>query len=726
MKIVYQKTCVIWIALLILFLNVGALEAHVRLPGFYGDHMVLQQQTKLKIWGWSDPGEEITVSIGENSATGTADELGKWIVELAPMKASKTAHKMIVQGHNSVELNDILIGEVWLCSGQSNMEWTVRASANSAEEIAAADFPMIRHIKVPRVPSAVAKDDIKSTWQICSPETAANFTACGYFMARKLYKELDVPIGLVNSSWGGTRVEPWTPPIGFERVDALKSIFDSVVGRTPGHPVYTQKLSDHINATEDWLAKAKAAVDSKESIGASPAFPADMVPFTKHQDPTMLYNGMIHALVGFPIRGAIWYQGESNHQEGMLYFEKKKALINGWRELWKQGDFPFYFVQIAPFQYGNEDPTILAEFWEAQAAVTELPNTGMVVINDIATLNDIHPPNKQDVGMRLANLALKNDYGKSDVVANSPQFESMEVDGQKLMVKFSGTGGGLKTRDGKAPTDFEIIGAGSDGFQAATATVAGDSVTLSSEKVEKPTAFRFAWNKMAEPNLCGGTGLPVGAVRGGEVPKFLDTIPIGTEYQLVYQMDLAKLKAEPEYEVNNSAKIKSFDRIGYLVELNSTEFGDQKVFVTMNAFTDDVGKIGIPTVASKAHFQTKLEGMEVFSNVKGIVTGEISNGNIEFWPNNYSPQNSGKVKGASAQNYDFGDQPVPPVAGHGCMQIHNFGARQTLFAINNWRWPENAGIGIGNQKSGQPDWTFSKAAGKYQSKMLRVYVRSKN
>ena len=165
----------------------------------------------------------------------------------------------------------------------------------------------------------------------------------------------------------------------------------------------------------------------------------------------MLYNGMIHALVGFPIRGAIWYQGESNHAEGMLYLEKKKALIGGWRTLWGQGDFPFYYVQIAPFQYGNEDPSILARFWEAQAAVQQLPNTGMVVINDIATLNDIHPPNKQDVGKRLALLALKNDYGRSDLIANSPDMESLEVLPGKLKIKFKNTGGGLKTRDQKPP-----------------------------------------------------------------------------------------------------------------------------------------------------------------------------------------------------------------------------------------------------------------------------------
>ena len=338
------------------------------------------------------------------------------------------------------------------------MEWSVAASTNSQQEIANADYPLIRHIKIPRKPNTVPQDNVESQWQVCSPDVAGSFTACGYFMARKLHKELNVPIGLINSSWGGTRVEPWTPPVGFQKVEALQDIYQSVIGRTPGTENYKARLSAHIAATEEWLASAKASVNTTNSLSPSPAYPAELTPFRSHQDPTMLYNGMIHALVGYPIRGAIWYQGESNHSEGMLYYEKKKALINGWRELWGQGDFPFYYIQIAPFQYGNEDPTILARFWEAQAAVQQIRNTGMVVINDIATLNDIHPPNKQDVGLRLANLALKNDYGKSDVVANSPEMDSLELNDDSLTIHFRNTGGGLKTRDGKPATHFEIIG----------------------------------------------------------------------------------------------------------------------------------------------------------------------------------------------------------------------------------------------------------------------------
>jgi sialate O-acetylesterase len=702
------------------------IPADVKLPAVFSDHMVLQQQIPLRIWGWADAGEMVTVTIGPNTEMVKTPENGRWEVKLPAMTASKTSTSIKVQGKNTIAINDVLVGEVWLCSGQSNMEWPVAASVNANEEISAAKYPMIRHIKVPLVPSTVPLDNFQSAWQVCSPETAGGFTACGYFMARKLQKELDVPVGLINSSWGGTRIEPWTPPVGFQRVDALQSIYQSVVGRTPGTPEYRSRLESHVKAIEAWTAKANAALKDSlsSSVEPSPTYPAELTPFTSNHDPSMLYNGMIHSLVGFPIRGAIWYQGESNHGEGMLYLEKKKALIGGWRELWGQGEFPFYYVQIAPFRYGNEDPAILAKFWEAQAAVQAIPHTGMVVINDIATLGDIHPPNKQDVGLRLAQLALKNDYGKTDVVANSPELDSLEVLSDRLKLTFRNTAGGLKTRDGKPATNFEIVGVGSNGFQPATAVIEGDSIVLSSEKVTAPAAFRFAWHMLAEPNLCGGTGLPVGAVRGGEVPDFLSSLPVAKEYTLVYDLDLDHLSHDIHYDTDRSEKIKSFDRIGYLVELTAAGGEEKQVFVSMEAFTKDVRKIGIPTIASNARFQQAIKSMDVFSNVSGITAGTgIATGNIEFWPDNYGVINSTSVAGASDDIYDFGDETAPPADGYGSMQVHNFGNKQTLFSINHWNSGAGADLGIGNGPDRTTDWTFAGNAGSYSSKRLRVYVR---
>ncbi len=719
------------LALLVSLFAIGLcdrLRAEVRVADIFGDHMVLQQQQKIRIWGWASPEESVSVSLGDNRATAQTDTSGRWQVELPPMPASKTPATITIQGSNTIEIKDVLVGEVWLCSGQSNMEWTVAISGNPQEEIAAAKHPLIRHIKIPLVQSNVPLDHFTSQWQICSPETAANFTACGYYMARNLQKELDVPIGLVNSSWGGTRIEPWTPPIGFERVESLQGIHQSVIGRTPGTPSYRERLSAYIRAIEEWTAKAKASVNENEILGPSPSYPAELTPYGSNQDPTMLYNGMIHALVGFPIRGAIWYQGESNHEEGMLYLEKMKALIQGWRELWGQGDFPFYYVQIAPFRYGDRDPTMLARFWEAQAAAQSIPKTGMVVINDIATINDIHPPNKQDVGYRLALLALKNDYGRKDLIANSPEIEAVEPLGASLRLRFKNTGGSLKTRDGKSPTHFEIIGPGSGGFHTANAKIDGNAVVLTSDRVAKPVAFRFAWNMLAEPNLSGGTGLPVSACRGGELPNFFDSVPESKDYVLVYDMDLAKLNAKIKYDVDRSDSVPAFDRIGYLVELTGPNGEESGLFVSARAFTDDVKKVGIPTAASKARFQMAIEDINVFSSVSTITSGTgIKTGNIEFWPDNYAATNGGKVAGASDTLYDFGDEPVPPVDGYGSMQIHNTAAAQTLFAINHWRAADRADLGIGNQEQQgqQRDWTFSGNAGTYTQKRLRVYVRPK-
>lgn len=701
--------------------------ADVRLPSIFSDHMVLQQNQTIRVWGWSDPGESVTVSFSDHTATTAPNNSGRWQVELPGVGASSTPQKLVVKGNNTIEVEDVLVGEVWLCSGQSNMAWTVARSSNADEEIAAAKHPLIRHIAIPKTPSFQPKDDAPAQWQICSPETAGNFTACGYFMARELHQQLGVPIGLVNSSWGGTRVEPWTPPVGFKNVDALQDIYQSIVGRTPGTDVYQDRLRTHLDATQSWLENAEQSLRKNEGVTANPSFPAELMPFTRHQDPTMLFNGMIHPVLGFPIKGAIWYQGEANHSEGMLYTEKKKALINGWRERWQQGDFPFYFVQIAPYTYGNENPEILAQFWEAQEAVQhQVPHTGMVVINDIATTNNIHPPAKQEVGKRLAGLALKNDYGRTELVAYSPTFDSLEILQGKLKVNFTNTGGGLTTRDGKAPTHFEIIGPGSAGFQPASADIAGDSVILQSADVSSPVAFRFAWHKTAEPNLMGGTGLPVGAVRGGTVPAFVDTLPIDDQYELVYDLDLSNLGPTIEYDIDHSDHVKDFDRIAYLLELVTNDGKPQSLFVSMDAFTDDAKKIGIPTTESGAHFQTKIGAMDVYSNVADLQTGTaIQTGNIEFWPNNYSPNNSSKVNGASNNRYDFGDSPGEPTNGYGSMQIHNTAAKQTLFAINQWRSGDNADIGIGNSNGETRDWTFAKNANSYRSKRLRIYVQTR-
>lgn len=721
-----RKLLAILTALLVLSTLPDSSLAQVRLPGIFGDHMVLQRNENIKIWGWAEPGQAIEAVLNDSQGKAKADQEGKWQILLAPQKAGGPFELRIAttSGTKSeVTLSDILIGEVWVCSGQSNMEWPLSQSANPQEEINAADYPNIRHIKVTRRPSSIPLDTIDNQWNVCSPKTAGSFTGVGYFFARRLHQELNVPIGLINSSWGGTRVEPWTPPNGFAQVPELANIHDTLESRTPGTDRYQQKLSNHIDATQAWLENAKSALKDQKAIDPSPAFPSELAQVTGHQNPAMLYNGMIHHFIGFPIRGAIWYQGESNRADGMSYFHKKKALINGWRELWEQGDFPFYFVQIAPFNYGNDRPDQLPELWEAQTKTLELPNTGMVVISDVTDLNDIHPRNKQDVGLRLANLALKNDYGQDGLLVSGPTLDSLKILEDRLVLKFSNTGDGLKTSDGTSPDWFEVIGKGTN-FETANAEISGDTVVLTCNKVPAPVAVRFGWNKKATPNLRNSANLPARPFRAGEVPTALNSVPEIDDYQLIYDLDLKRLGKEIEYDKDLRKQVDKFDRIGYFMELQKTGQPMQFAFVSMDAFTDNIDHIGIPTIRSGATFQKKVSKVRVHSNVEQLENATATTGHIEFWPNNYGATRSANL-GGSDTIYDFDDTRTDPVDGYGSMQVHLPESGLTLFSINRWNAPDQADLGIGNCPGQHLDWTFSGNSSQYDKKRLRIFVRAK-
>ena len=704
-------------------------QADVRLPRIFGDHMVLQREQAIPVWGWAEPGEKVSVSLGSGDAasTVTGDD-GKWTVKLPAQDAGGPV-TLTIKGNNAITLSDILIGEVWVCSGQSNMEWTVNRSNDFENEQAAATFPKIRHIKIPKRPLGFPQDDVEADWTVCSPDTVGSYTAAGYFFGRTLHKELDVPVGLVNSSWGGTRIEPWTPPCGFVGIKELAEILQQVELTNPANGGYQAKLAAYLDELGAWTKEAKIAFNEETPLNPPPAYPADIQPLTSHQSPTTLYNGMIHPLVPFAIRGAIWYQGESNHGEGMLYYHKMRALIEGWREVWNQGEFPFLYVQIAPYQYGSESPGILPIFWEAQNKSLEIPNTGQVVIHDIGNLKDIHPKNKQDVGARLALIALAKTYGQSGIVYSGPTFKSLKVEGNKLRVTFNHVGGGLVSRDGKPLSWFEIIGEETD-FVPAKAEIDGDSVVLSAPEVKKAAAMRFAWHKLAEPNLANKEGLPAAPFRAGEVPdRDWLGLKVGEakQYKLIYDLDLANLGSTIEYTTDASKEFAGqFDRVAYFLELRKFGEETQYVYTSMDAFTDDVTKIGIPTFASKAVFQQNVDNLNVVTNVQGIATGEkLNGGNIEFWSHNYGPPNSKNVPNASATLWDFGDEYSDPADGYGCMQVHNHGAKQTIFAVNQWKAGSGADIGIGNSTGRTRDWTFASNAGQYEVKRLRVLVRPK-
>jgi sialate O-acetylesterase len=706
-------------------------SADVRLPGFFNDHMVLQRDMPVAVWGWADAGEEVAVQLGDKAAVrAAAGRDGAWKVQL-PAPPAGGPFVLVVKGKNEIRISDVLVGEVWLCSGQSNMEMTVGSSMDFDQERPAATDGQIRHLLVPKRPLSQPDSNIGAPWVVCSPETVGGFTACGYFMARVLRKELNVPVGLIHSSWGGTRIEPWTPPVGFRGLPALADISREVDLFDLTLEANRKRYAEHVEKIEAWAKRTKAALAAGGPLEPMPVPAGGAVPFAERRDPmqqpTTLYNGMIHALVGYGMRGAIWYQGESNHGEGMLYTEKMKALIGGWRKLWGIGDFPFNFVQIAPYRYGSEDPEVMGRFWVAQNAATAIPNVGQAVITDVGNLDDIHPRNKQEVGRRLALIALNRTYGRKDVECTGPLFKDLSVEGGRIRVRFDHAAG-LKSRDGKPLTWFEILGEDTEWVKA-EAAVDGETVLVSSPQVARPVSVRFAWHKLAEPNLVNGAGLPTATfAAGGGVPyaDSLGKVPEAKEYALVYELDLGRLGGGIAYDKDASASAKAFDRVAYLVELQQEGRPTRYVWASMDAFTDDARKIGIPTVASGASFQQKVANLAVVTNVKELSAGSFEEGgNIEFWPHNYGQGNSAKVPGASDAIYDFGDQPGEPRDGYGCMQVHNYAAKQTLFAINNWKAGGRADLGIGSSPGENRDWTFSGNAGSYVVKKLRVFVRPK-
>jgi len=361
---------------------------------------------------------------------------------------------------------------VWLCSGQSNMEWPVRLSMNAEQEIQEADHPRIRHIKLAHRAADTPLDDVPSDgWKVCRPETVSDFSAVGYYFARALQDKVDVPVGLIGCNWGGTRIEPWTPPIGFAAVPALRELNEQL-DRFPS-----------VNEAGE--------VD--------------------RQSPLALYNGMVHSLIPYGLRGTLWYQGESNNGEGMQYFEKKRALIHGWRMLWQDDQMPFYFVQLAPYRY-NADPEALAGIWEAQQASLELPNTGMAVTVDIGDVDDIHPTNKQEVGRRLALWALAKTYGHPETIYSGPIYRTMRVEGDRIRLYFDHAEGGLMSSDDQ-PLSWFTIAADDQQFVDAQATVDGETLVVASDQVKQPVAVRFAWHQLAEPNLANSEGLPAAPFR---------------------------------------------------------------------------------------------------------------------------------------------------------------------------------------------------------------------
>ena len=479
--------------------------AAVNLPSVFSDHMVVQRDKAIPIWGTASPGEEVTVEFAGQTKRAKADVAGKWMVQLDALPANARPQVLKVGG---VTIQDVLVGEVWLASGQSNMEWEMQMKPDSKADIPNANHPQLRLIEIPKTVALTPQNDVSAAWATCTPESAATFSAVGYYFGLRLHEELKVPIGIIQSAWGGTRIEPWTSEAAFDTVPELKAFAEEVHAKLPGSAAYQAAHEKHLAAVATWSETVRAALQKKQPV---PAMPGQPQTFTAGAGtPTALYNAMIHPLVPLAIRGAIWYQGESNHNEGFDYTEKKKALLASWRSVFQQPDLPFYFVQIAPFQYGQEDIEILPRFWQAQRECLKIPHTGMAVITDIGEVPDIHPAKKKEVARRLSLWALAKTYGREAIDPAGPLYASYAVEGAAVRVTFDHAASGLAARDGKPLSHFEI--AGRDGlFVPAEAVIEGASVIVSSPKVPEPRRVRFGWSKLAIPNLMDKDGLPATA-----------------------------------------------------------------------------------------------------------------------------------------------------------------------------------------------------------------------
>ncbi len=445
----------------------SATKAELSLASIFSDHMVLQRDMKLPIWGKAAPGAKIAVQLGETKADATADENGEWRVSVGPLKAGGAPLELnVTAGDESVQMGDILVGEVWIASGQSNMQWPVSASNDKDKEIAEANWPRIRIIDVPRVTADEPSSSFETKgWQPVSPETIGEFSAVAYFFGRDLHEQLDVPIGLIGCNWGGTPMEAWTSR------DALQSseTFEA--------------------ATADSFAPPATTEVAEQRKAMAPHLPA------------RLSNGMLSAVIPYGIRGAIWYQGESNAGRHQQYAELSKLMITDWRTRWAQGDFPFLLVQLAAYEPGGATWPPLRE---AQAETLELPNTGMAVAIDVGDRTDIHPEDKQTIGKRLALAARRIAYGEN-IVHTGPSFKKMEVKNGEARLSFDSVGGGLEANGDLR--GFEIAGA--DGaFVAAKAAIDGEQIVVSSDVVADPKVVRYNWAAFPDGNLYNAEGLP--------------------------------------------------------------------------------------------------------------------------------------------------------------------------------------------------------------------------
>jgi sialate O-acetylesterase len=475
-------------------------SAAIKLPSIISNNMVLQQNTKVAVWGWADASEKISITTSWNNKTATAipDASGKWLTYLTTTKAGGP-YTITFKGDNEIKVEDVLLGEVWLASGQSNMEFFVAKTRSSSytgvlnyeQEIKEANYPLIRQIDVANKNASEPQQDFRGDWKVCSPQIVDTFSAVAYYFAKEIHKKTGFPVGIINSTWGGTAIESWT------KKDVLES--------EPDFKILIQKYDEAVTDYPKQAEEYKTLLDkwSQDTTQKKPTAPAKPNP---DKSPYRLYNAMIAPLIPYTLKGVVWYQGENNAPRAYQYRRLFPAMIANWRSDFKNANLPFYFIQISPHRSQNP------EIREAQLITYRtVKNTGMVVTTDNGDEKDIHPRNKKLVGERLSLWALRNEYGQKNVVPSGPLYKSMQIDGNKIVLKFDFVGAGLMVK-GSELTEFTIAGSDQK-FVPAKAVIVGDEIQVWSEELAKPEAVRFSWSNVPNPNFYNKEGLPASPFR---------------------------------------------------------------------------------------------------------------------------------------------------------------------------------------------------------------------
>jgi sialate O-acetylesterase len=490
-----------------LVLAAVASHAELKLPAIVGDHMVLQQNLANPIWGWDTPGTQVTIQFAGQTKSTQAGADGKWAVKLDPVPANDKPQTLTITGSDKKEIQDVLVGEVWMCSGQSNMGFTLASDWTGDIEAAASRLPNLRLIKVPQVGTQELQTDFKGQWRASTAETARNFSAVGFYFGRSVHLILGVPVGLIDNAWGGSAAEAWVRREALEKDPRFKLLMENTV-KTETNLQGDKAKADYEKQLATWKEAVEKAKAEQKSPPRQPNSPFQWL--SGNARPGNIFCGVLNPTLGYGIKGVIWYQGESNAGRAWEYADLFPFMIEQWRKEWNQGDFPFYWVQLADFMAEKPEPgeSSWAELRESQTKTMKLPNTGQAVIIDLGEGKDIHPRNKRDVAARLVRWALVNDY-KMKFPYRSPEFANLKITGNKALITFDCFGSSLRPFDVEQAIGFAVCGEDKVWHWAKGAVQAKDKVEVWSESVANPVAVRYAWADNPVCNLFSNDGLPV-------------------------------------------------------------------------------------------------------------------------------------------------------------------------------------------------------------------------